>query len=621
VTLTGPGGSGKTRLALQAAADLSDEYADGTFFVPLAPLRDLSAVVGTVAEAVGLQPDDDVAGWLAARRVLLVLDNLEHLPGVDRVVAQLLAGDTTVVATSRGALRLAAERELPVEPLPDAAAVELFVTRAAAAGRRVEADETVAEVCRRLDNLPLALELAAARSKLLSPATLLERLDAALPLLSGAAGDRPERQQTLRATIEWSYNLLDPGAQAAFRCLSVFRGSFTLEAADAVADADLDQLATLLDQSLLKPLGDDRFFLLETIREYAREQLEEAGEAEEYELRHAHHYAARSAAVHLGSGADAGSVFVAEATEIRAALAYAQARDDAETQLRLLTAANRVFRSGSQHDYGEALKAALEHPTADIGLRGRAEARLGFVEYRRGDYPAARAAAERALALAERSNNESLVAEVLDVLGFLAVAEGDLVRGRELHERALELERAANNWLGAASTLVSLGDVALVAGEYERAIELNTEAMELVRAHGGSALSLQVPLINLAAAHVHLGHVTEAEEAAAASIEAAADLRDPVAVAFALRVFSAASASRGDHDRAALLLGAADALDAELGAGADPTQKGLREDVLRRVEDALGASATISALERGRSLAADEALELARPLATPADPR
>ena len=178
-----------------------------------------------------------MSAWLGSRRVLLVLDNLEHLRGVESVVAELLVGEVVVVATSRAPLHLSAERELPVEPLPDEAAVELFVSRAAAAGREVEADATVAEVCRRLDNLPLALELAAARAKLLSPAALLERLDAALPLLSGGARDLPERQRTLRATIEWSHDLLDHDAQVAFRRLSVFRGSFTLEAAEAITGA------------------------------------------------------------------------------------------------------------------------------------------------------------------------------------------------------------------------------------------------------------------------------------------------------------------------------------------------------------------------------------------------
>jgi predicted ATPase len=290
LNLTGPGGSGKTRLALQAAAEFSDEFRDGTFFVPLASLRETSAVRSTVAESVGLQADDDVAGWLASRRVLLVLDNLEHLEGVAAVVAELLVGEVVVLATSRAPLHLIAERELPVEPLLDDAAAELFVSRAAAGRRQIAVDETVTAVCRRLDNLPLAIELAAARVKLLSPATLLQRLADALPLLGSGAIDLPERQRTLRATIEWSYNLLDSDAQAAFRRLSVFRGSFGLDAAEAITGAELDQLAALLDHSLLKALGDERFFLLETLREYARERLDEAGETSEYALRHARWY-------------------------------------------------------------------------------------------------------------------------------------------------------------------------------------------------------------------------------------------------------------------------------------------------------------------------------------------
>src|SRR4029077_8493561 len=165
----------------------------------------------------GLRPDDDVTAWLSSRQALLVLDNLEHLSGVDVMITQLLVAETVVIATSRAPLHLSTERELAVEPLPDQAAVELFIARAAVAGRRVEADDAVAEVCRRLDNLPLALELAAARAKLLSPAALLQRLDAALPLLSSGARDLPERQQTLRATIEWSHDLLDVEAKAAFR--------------------------------------------------------------------------------------------------------------------------------------------------------------------------------------------------------------------------------------------------------------------------------------------------------------------------------------------------------------------------------------------------------------------
>ena len=308
--------------------------------------------------------------------------------------------------------------------------------------------------------------------------------------------------------------------------------------------------------------------------------------------------------------ADAERTLAAEALEIRAALAFAQAHADTDTQLRLLTAAGRVFRSGSQNDFRDALKAALQEPTSEVGLRGRAESDLAFVEYRRGDYSAAREAAERALDLGEQSNDDDVITSALEVLGIVAVTERDFGRARALHERVLALKRAANNHLGTATTLINLGDVALVAGDYERAITLTTEGIELDRAHGGSSL-LQVGLINLAAAQVHLGHLAEAEEAAADSLEVAPDLRDPVAVVFALRVFAAAAAWRRDYERAALLLGGADALDAELGAHSDPSQQALREEVLRKLDGALGVNATAQALDRGRSLAVEEALDLA----------
>ena len=257
VTLTGPGGSGKTRLALQAAAELSDEFPDGVFFVALAPLRETGAVRATVAEAVGLQPDDDLVAWLSSERVLLVLDNLEHLKGVDAVVAELLVGETTVFATSRAPLHLSAERELPVDPLPRRRRLSCSSVARLLPVVGSQADETVAAVCRRLDNLPLALELAAARAKLLSRPRCCNGSTRRCRSSTGGAGDLPERQRTLRATIEWSHDLLDADAQAAFRRLSVFRGSFTLGAAEAVAGADLDQVATLLDQSLVKPLGEE----------------------------------------------------------------------------------------------------------------------------------------------------------------------------------------------------------------------------------------------------------------------------------------------------------------------------------------------------------------------------
>jgi predicted ATPase/class 3 adenylate cyclase len=449
LTLTGPGGSGKTRLALQAAAELSDDFLDGTFFAGLAPLRETRAVRSAVAEAVGLQADDDVAGWLASRRVLLVLDNLEHLQGVATVVAELLGDEVVVLATSRAPLHLMAERELPVEPLPDEAAAELFVSRAAAAGSIIAVDQTVTAVCRRLDNLPLAIELAAARAKLLSPAALLRRLDQALPLLASGAVDLPERQRTLQATIEWSHDLLDHGAQAAFRRLSVFRGSFTLDAAEAITGADLDQLAALLDHSLLKALGDERFFLLETLREYARGRLGEAGETAEYTLRHARWYLDRLLANYpdrLGTRQpEILAWYAADEDNLRAML-------DRLSDAAPIEAAHAGYllhffwrTRGAVAEEHERLRRLLAHDGLPQQSRAELLVRLSDVDMHVGRVDASEAAAREALALAEPGTEPHYVA--LAELSFYFLHRGDTeeaVRlGRQAAEEAEMLDDAA----------------------------------------------------------------------------------------------------------------------------------------------------------------------------------
>ena len=474
VTLTGPGGSGKTRLALQAAAELSEGFLDGTFFVALAPLRDTQAVNPTVAQAVGLQPDDDLASWLASRRVLLVLDNLEHLQGVAEVVSELLVGEVTVLATSRGPLHLSGERELPVDPLPLEAAVELFVSRAAGAGRALAADETVAAVCRRLDNLPLAIELAAARAKLLPPAALLQRLDAALPLLAGGAVDLPERQRTLRATIEWSHDLLDSPAQAAFRRLSVFRGSFTLDAAEAITGADLDQLAALLDQSLLKALGDERFFLLETLREYARERLDEARETVEYALRHARWYLERLQASYPDRlGARQPEVLAwydDEEDNLRAMLD--RLSDAAPIEAAHAAYMLHVFwrAAGAVAEEQERLRALLARDDLLHQSRAALLVRLSDVDMHVGRVDASEAAAREALALAEPGTEPHYVA--LAELAFSSLHRGEteeaLRLGRQAAEEAETLDDAAR--------IQAMGNLAGILAGLERV----NEARELL---------------------------------------------------------------------------------------------------------------------------------------------
>jgi predicted ATPase/class 3 adenylate cyclase len=460
VTLTGPGGSGKTRLALQTAAELSDEFLDGTFFAALAPLRETQAVRSTVAEAVGLQADDDVAGWLASRRVLLVLDNLEHLEGVATVVSELLVGDVVVLATSRAPLHLSAERELPVEPLADAAAAELFVSRAAAAGRIIAVNATVTAVCRRLDNLPLAIELAAARAKLLSPAALLKRLDEALPLLAGGAIDLPERQRTLRATIEWSYNLLDSDAQAAFRRLSVFRGSFTLEAAEAIG-TELDQLADLLDHSLLKALGDERFFLLETIREYARERLDDSGETAEYAVRHARWYLERLQANYSDRfGARKPEIvawYEADQDNLRAMLDRLSDAAPTEADHAAYLLHHFWMGQGAFAEEHERLRGLLARNGLPHQSRAALLVRLSDVEMHLGRVEAAAATAREALALAEPATEPHMLA--IAELAFHAVHRGDTeeaVRlGRQALEEAERLDDAVRIWtIGLFATIL-----------------------------------------------------------------------------------------------------------------------------------------------------------------------
>jgi predicted ATPase/class 3 adenylate cyclase len=281
LTLTGAGGSGKTRLALQAAAEVVDDYKDGVWWVSLAAVRDPELVVPTIAAVLGAR--EQLAQFLDERRLVLLLDNLEQiLPGAS-ALAELLAScpNLKLLATSRAPLRIAGEQEYEVPLLREAAATELFTQRARQVRPAFEPNEHVVEICRRLEGLPLALELAAVRTKLLSAEQILERLGQSLELLTTRARDVPERRRTLRATIEWSYQLLDEEEKRLYARLAAFAGSFDLEAAEAVGGAGLDTLEALVDQSLLRQAHGGRFFMLETIREYALERLDELGETEE----------------------------------------------------------------------------------------------------------------------------------------------------------------------------------------------------------------------------------------------------------------------------------------------------------------------------------------------------
>ena len=295
LTIVGPGGTGKTRFAIELARLLGDDADGGTVFVPLAPLRDAEFVLPALADRLGASSPDPaaIAARVGERRTHVVCDNLEQLlPGAARPLADLVAAVPALrlLATSREALRIQGEAELDLPPLGHDEAVTLFCERAQAVRPDVTRTDAVEQLCDRLDGLPLALELAAARTKLLAPETLLDRLTDRLDALKGTR-DAEERHMTLRATIAWSYDLLDEGEQQLFARLGVFRGGCTLETAEIVCDADLDTLASLLDKSLLRRrtgrLGEERYWLLETIREFALERLRDAGLEDELRRRHA----------------------------------------------------------------------------------------------------------------------------------------------------------------------------------------------------------------------------------------------------------------------------------------------------------------------------------------------
>jgi predicted ATPase len=384
ITLTGPGGSGKTRLALQLAADAFDEFRDGVVWVSLQALRDPELVLPTIARAIGA---GETLGEDAPNQgVLLVIDNFEQVLDSASKIAELITRfpHLKLLVTSREPLHVGGEHEYPVGPLREGDATVLFVERATAVKPDFTDEDAVAEICRRLDCLPLALELAAARVKALSGAELLKRLDKRLPILTGGPRDAPERQRTLRATIAWSYELLTADEQRVFGRLSVFAEGCTLEAAEDVCEADLETVAALIDKSLLRR-HDDRYYMLETIGEYALERLEESGELKELRQRHAEHYLERARTIEslIRSPQAAGAIDRLERDHgnLRAALRWLS--DETQHQpLRLAVwgLAARLHGFGDQaldrRNLSEA--ARLYRESLEIGLQLRDETQMAY---------------------------------------------------------------------------------------------------------------------------------------------------------------------------------------------------------------------------------------------------
>jgi predicted ATPase/class 3 adenylate cyclase len=487
MTLTGTGGTGKTRLALALAAELADGYADGVWWVSLANVTDPGLVSAGIAAALGAI--DDLPTYLSGRALLLVLDNLEQVIDSAPEIGELLLGaqDCAAIVTSRERLAIAGEQEYPVPPLSRQGAVELFTTRAREVKPGFEPGTAIDAICERLDRLPLAVELAATRVKLLSEQQLLTRLEQRLPLLAGGRRDLPERQSTMRAALAWSYDLLSEAEQRLFANLAVFNGSFELEAAERICDANLDVLQSLIEKSLVRHAENGRYFLLETTREFAREVFAASDERDEIRARHARWYLALGVAArgHDPERAEALIRLRQDAADAGLALSWALDHDIAAA----LPLADSLFKEwlavGRIGELARWYERALADPDA-LAPADRADALAGLgltLEFEENVDPA-RTALTEALALYRQAGNERGRVRVLNDLGGIEWVAGSSERAIAWHEQALALSEHLDDPEEMARSLHYLADSLRDTGSFERAIELYTRCIEVHRRRG-----------------------------------------------------------------------------------------------------------------------------------------
>ncbi|MGH8910086.1 MAG: BTAD domain-containing putative transcriptional regulator [Egibacteraceae bacterium] len=682
VTIIGPGGAGKTRLALQTAAATADEFRDGVWLVDLAPIRDAAGVALAVAAALGVrdQPARPItatlADYLHGAHTLLVLDNCEHLiDACADLAAALLAACPAVriLATSREALAVPGELAWPLPPLPEPEAVALFVDRAAAVDGFQPSPEgaaLAAQICQRLDGIPLAIELAAARLRTLSLGQIADRLDDRFRLLSQTTRGTSARQRTLQATVDWSYDLLSVQEQALFDRLSVFAASFTLDAAEAVAGPGVDTLGLLgrlVDKSLVAraDTGEDtaRYRLLETLRHYGQDRLAERGGTDQARHRHAAYYldlAEQAAPILHGPAADPTvplwlDRLDADRAELRAALAWTfSGCGDPTGGVRLAVAAWVLwFVRGPFGEGRQLVETALGHCESDPTMRTALLYAAGVLAVAHADFERATTAGERCLALARRHGDDRYAALALLCLGSAAWLSGDAERGRQLLEETVAHDRRLGARRHLAISLAQLGGLTAERGDYARAAALLDESTQLARAVGDPlAIGFALGFRAMVAQQQH-----DDERAAALADQALAAYR---AVGFAegivqaLWTLAVAAERRGEHQRAAALylerlplsrqlgnrrwtavsleglarvaaareqpvtaarlLGAASALRAAISAPVVASERADRDRCLADVRAALGSSFD-AAWTAGQALTIEQALAEAQALA------
>ena len=706
VTVVGPGGSGKTRLALEFAARRGAASPD-LHFVDLTPITDPALVPGSIATALGAREvagealQDTLARRIGDREVVLVLDNLEQLPAAGPVIAELLAASPglRVLATSRAPLHVRGEHQYPLAPLqlPDSVelaslddlveveAVKLFVERARAIDPAftLTSDNAVAvaSICARLDGLPLAIELAAARTRLFTPTALLARLDRRLPVLTDGPMDAPIRQRTLRSTIAWSFDLLSERDQRFFAALGVFAGGFTLAAAEAVAvdPADpnggpdvLSSLNHLVEQNVLTVApdaeGEPRFKMLETIREFAREQVPEPDQVGLRDRHLAYFVALAERSEPQLRGPDQAAWIrrlAAEQADIRAALAWAQEAHHDESMLRLAAALRRRFwyAAGGLGEGLQWLEASLAVAAdAPAALRVKAQQRAAWIVWEMGDgdrsqnlFEASLAAADdddhlsrfealiglslRALgvggpeldAVAERmaeaieharhDGTPGALVEPLMVEGHLAVARGDLAQARARFEEALDMAREAGDVWGAGSALIQSGALALAAGEYLRAESLLAESVRLSIESGDRGGIFAHATAALAQALTAQGKLEAARSRLREGGAAVRGIENPLGDSFLLEAAAGWLASAGMLPPAVEAWAAADAYRTDHRWPVVPEEEKTRRRSWAAAREALGTVRFEMLWAIGRSRDVQEALDLAMVAVEAADPQ
>ncbi len=608
VTLTGAGGAGKTRLGLQVAAELVDDFPGGVFFVPLAGVQQPELVPSTIASTIGVR---DLAE-LHDRQALLFVDNFEHLLDAAPTIATLLtaAAETKILVTSRAPLRVEGEREFPLDSLPDADAVALLTERARDVRPDFVPDEATKQICQRLDGLPLALELAASRLRSLESASLLERLDRRLPVLTGGRRDAPERQRTLRATIEWSHDLLAPELRRPFEQLAVFV-TFSIEAAEAVTEATFDQIDGLVEASLLKPLGGERFLMLETIREFALEQLEASGEADEVRLRHAEFFTALAQRTNLNMEADGPmrhGLVIPERNNIRAALEWTVATGHDELGLRLAIALENYWVTAADPLEGKRWIEALLSLSVSTApeLHALAIRCLGNCAVMAVGPAAGIELYEQSLAEFRALGDDLRIAIALHRIASNLAGLGDLERARLLNEESLAFYEHTGFRKGQAQCLSLFGDLERHGGAPERALDYYDRSIALCRETGFTWWEKAV-LVSQAAAMFALDRPRDGGRAAVDSLGLAHRIGDRNGMIYGVALVARAAVEQDDDELAGRLWGALEAEDERAPVA------GWREDRNQMAELVFSRAGAgfEAARAAGRKLTLDEAVAVA----------